>query len=819
MPRLLRQVTRRLGRSPGFAAIAVLTLAIGIGATAAIFAVADGVILKPLPYPDPDRLVGIWHTAPGVGIKELNASPSTYITYREEGKTFQDVGIWSTYSVSITGVAEPEQVAALFVTDGTLPILGVPPATGRWFTPKEDSPSGERTVMLTHGYWKRRFGGDPSVLGRRLQIDGDAHEVIGIMPERFRFLDERAEVILPLRLERSRFFLGNFSYLALGRLKPGVTIQQASADIARMIPIVGERFQAHQGLTRKMYEETRMAPNLRPLKNDVVRDAGNVVWVLMGTIAIVLLISCANVANLLLVRAEGRRQELTIRTALGASWLDTARELLVESLVLWGFGGLIGLGLAYAAVRALVTIAPAGLPRISEITIDPRVLLFTIAVSLVSGLIFGFLPVLRQSSTGIGLSLREGGRGLSHSRERHRMRNAFVVAQVALALVLLTGSGLMLRTAWQLRSVDPGFRAPQEVLTLRVSIPEAMASDPERAMRMHQAISERIATIPGVSGVGMASSITLDGSRSSDPIYAEGHHYDESKLPPIRRYKSLAPGFLATLGTPLVAGRDLTWTDIYDDRPVVLLSDNLARELWGSPALAVGKRVRESNKGRWREVIGVVGAERDQGLDQDPPKIVYWPVLVRQLWNFPVQMRRSLVYAIRSPRTGTPQLLDDVRKAVWAVNGDLPLARVRTLDEIYQRAMARTSFTLVILSLAGAMALLLGLIGIYGVLSYAVTQRTREIGIRMALGAQHGEVRRLFVRQGIVLAAIGAAIGLIASAGVTRFLASLLFGVDALDPLTFGATALVLVLAAAIASYVPARRATGVDPVEALRAE
>jgi predicted permease len=539
----------------------------------------------------------------------------------------------------------------------------------------------------------------------------------------------------------------------------------------------------------------------------------------MGAIGIVLMIACANVANLLLVRAEGRHQELAIRMALGADRRRIAADLLFESVSLGLAGGALGLGVAYGALRLLVALAPAGLPRLEEISINPWVLLFALAVSLLAGVLFGLIPVWKYAGPRTGVALRQGGRTLSHSRERHRARSTLVVAQVALAMVLLIGSGLMIRTFQALRQVQPGFTRPREVQTLRLYIPEAQVREAEQVVRMQQEILRKMAEIPGVSSVGFASSIPMDGNSGGDPVFPQDKPYAEGKLPPIRRFKFASPGFLHTMGNPLIAGRDFTWNDLYDEAPVAIVTENLAREYWREPAAALGKRIRNDLKGPWREIIGVAGDERDQGVDQKPPTTVYWPTLRRDMWGTGVSAQRNMTFAIRSRRTGSDSFLKEIRQAIWSVNPNLPLFEVHTLDEIYVKSMARTSFTLVMLALAGGMALLLGAVGMYGVISYSVSQRTREIGIRMALGARQGELTGMFVRHGLLLAAIGLAFGLGGAVALTRLMSSLLFAISPVDPLTYGAVALGLAAAAALASYAPSRRAAAVEPVEALRAE
>ena len=815
----LRYAVRRLRQSRGFTAVSMLTLALGIGATTAIFSVINGVLLKPLPYPHSENLVALWLTAPGVNIKDLNMAPSLYFIFGDESRVFQGVSLWSGDTSSVTGTGQPEEVPVLLATNRLLPLLDVRPALGREFTASDDDPKSEQTAMLSYGYWKSHFGGDRSVIGRRIVIDGEAHDVIGVLPASFQFMDRKFSLMMPLRFNRGKTYLGNFSWQGVGRLKPGVTLGQANADVARMLPMAAERFPPPPGYTAKMFDDARVAPNLKSLKDDLVGDIGNTLWVLMGTVGIVLLIACANVANLMLVRAEGRQQELAIRAALGAGWGRIARELLLESALLGVAGGALGLALADGALRMLATSGLTHLPRIHDISIDGWVVAFALGISLGASLIFGLIPVFRYARPRIANALRSGGRSLSESKERHRARSVLVVIQVALAMVLLVSSGLMIRTFEALRHVDPGFRGAQDVQTLRISIPDAQVKEPERVTRMEQDMVDKVAGVAGVSSVALTTSVPMSGENSNDPIYTADLPYHEGTLPPIRRYKWVSPGYFSTMGNRLIAGRDFTWGETDQHRAVAVISENMARELWHDPRAAIGKRIRSTLKDDWSEVIGVVSDERADGVDQKAPTIVFWPLLQKNFEGDGINCRRSVAFTIRTPRAGSRQLLRDLQRAIWSVNPNLPLADVSTLEEIYDKSLARTSFTLVLLTIAGGMALLLGVIGIYGVISYSVSQRTREIGIRLALGAPLQEVRGLFVRHGLVLSGIGAVCGLTVAFALTRLMKSLLFAVSPADPLTYVAVSGGLIVAAALASYLPARRASRVDPVEALRAE
>jgi predicted permease len=818
----LRQTLRRLGRAPLFTAITLITLAAGVGANTAIFSVLEGVLLKPLPYPKPEQLVGVWHTAPGVGIAELNMSPSIYFIDREQNTSFQDIGVYTDDSLSVTRAGEPEQVRGLDVTDGTLPLLGVTPILGRLFTRQDDSPGTPETALLSYGYWRQKFGGDTGVIGRTIVLDGKPREIIGVLPQGFHFLNEEdPAVVVPLKWDRNKVKLGNFSYRALARLRPGVTMAQASADMARLLPISIRSFPAPDGFSAKLFEKAGFAPSLRPLKQDVVGDVGNVLWVLMGSIAMVLLIACANVANLLLVRVEGRRQELAIRAALGAGWKRIATELMLESLILGLLGSALGLALAYGALRVLVATAPAGLPRIHEIGIDIPVLLFTLAIALFSSLLFGSIPIFKYAGARLNTGLREGGRALSQSREQHRARNVLVVVQVALALVLLICSGLMIRTFRALMHVPPGFVGPDTVQTFRFYVPESEVpeSQPERVVRMEQEALDKLAALPGVSLVSFSTSIPLDGNSSMDPVYAQDRTYAEGELAPIRRFKHVSPGFFSTLGTPMVAGRDLTWNEIYQKIPVAIISENFAREYWHDANNALGKRIRVGSSDNWAEIIGVVANTYDSGMNQDPPSSVYWPVMMEKFEGQKEMVRRGVSFAIRTPRAGSEAFLKEVRQAVWSVDSNIPVANAHTLGYFYKQSMARTAFTLIMLGVAGAMALLLGVVGIYGVIAYSVSQRTREIGIRMALGAQQKALTRMFVRHGLLLAGIGVSCGLVVAFAAMRLMSSLLFKVNPLDPLTYTAVTVGVIAIVCIACYLPSRRASNVDPIDALRAE
>jgi len=796
----VRYAARVFSQQPACAAAAVLTLALGIGATTAIFSVVYGVLLKPLPFPEPERLVSLQQIAPhGAG---TNHGPGTYLTYRENQQVFEAIGAWDPTEVSITGGGDPERVQGLLVSASTLPLLRVQPILGRAFGVGDDTPGAPCRVMLTHGYWQRRFGGADNVVGQQLVIDGRPVEVIGVLPASFTFLRTRPAIVLPMPLDANAPRFISFGFQALARLKPGVTLAQANADVARMISLLPPTF-----------ARLELRPNVRPLATDVIRNVGPILWILLAAVGVVLLIACGNVANLFLVRAEGRHQELAVRAALGASRGRIARALLSESVVLALAGGLLGVLLAQAAIGLLRTIAPAALPRVDDVGIDWMVLLFTVSVSVLSGALCGALTVIRFGTPRL-TALKEGGRSGSDGPGRHRTRDALVVGQVALALTLLIVSGLMIRTFIAMRQVDPGFTRPEEVQTFVLEIPESLISDPQQAVRTFEGVAEQLTRVPGVTSVGLSSSITMDGEDNGNYAAIEEFPDPEGTMVKLRRFKSVGPRYFETMGNRMVAGRSITWNDILEQRPVVIISEPLAREYWGEPAKALGKRLRGSSpRFQWREIIGVSASERDDGLTQPPTAIVYWPMLNESYeW-------RTMAYAVRSTRVGAPGFVRELEQAVWSVNPNLPLATVQTLEEIQASSMTQTSFALVMLGIAASVALLIGMVGIYGVVAYAAAQRTREIGVRMALGAQIGDVQKMFLRQGLWLTTIGIAIGIGIALMLTRVMSAFLFGVGPMDPITYAAVSAALAGMTLLATYLPAHRASRVDPVVALRAE
>jgi len=816
----LRYAARTLRRSPLFALVAVLTLAICSGADTAIFSVVDGVLLKPLPYPKPNELVAIWQNAPGAQFNggRLPTSASMFFTYAEQNRVFQRLGVWTPATASITGIGDPEEVPTVLVSDGLLPTLGITPLLGRSFSAGDFEPGAAPTALLTYGYWQRRFGGERSVIGRKITGNGVTAEIIGVMPNGFRVADARADLLIPMQFDRSGLMLPTFNYLGIARLKPGVTLAEANADVARMLPVWLSSWPPFPGGDARFYSDVwKIGPALTPLKQDVIGSIGNVLWVVMGTIATVLLIACANLTNLLLVRGQGRERELAVRAALGGGAWRIARGLMLESLMLGLVGGVLGLAVAFAALKPLLALAPAGLPRIDGISLDGRAVAFAVGVSLVAGLALGLIPALKYAAPRVATALH-GARAASQGRESRRAQSVLVVLQVALALVLLVSSGLMIRTFLALRSVEPGFTHAAELQTFRLSIPAELVSEPDRVMRMEKEILDTLAAIPSVGSASLASSMVMDGVRSAaNVVSVEGVTGDPTAPAPLRRFRFVSPEFLATMGTRLVVGRDITWPEAYEGAPVAMISENFARELFGQPAAALGKRINGVDS-RWHEIVGVVQDVRDDGVAQPAPVIVYWPPY-NPGSSFGGPVVRGMTIVLRSPLAGTAALMQQVQRAVWSVNAALPLASPRTMQDVYAVSLARTTFTLMMLATAGGVALALAVVGLYGVLSYAASLRRREIAIRVALGAQDHHVRRTFLNYGVGLALIGVVLGCVAAAAVTQLMTSLLSEVTPLDPLTYAVAATLLIAVAVIASYVPARRASAVDPAQLLAAE
>ncbi len=811
---------RRLRRAPLFTGIALTTLAVAVGANTVIFSVVNGVLLKPLSYPNPDRLIAVDTSSQQIGLEKIGIAPSLYFVYREQNTTLADIGAYDDDELDVTGAGAPEHIRVLDVTDGTLPLLGVRPVLGRLFTRQDDSPGAAQTVVLTYSYWQKHCGGASSVIGSSITAGGVRREIIGVLPQTFHFLDQKdASLILPMQWDRATTTLGSFDGNAIARLKPGVSVQQATADLERLLPVVARSFPLPAGLSADFFQSLHYTPTLIPLKGEVVGSVENVLWILLASTILVLLVACANVANLLLVRVEGRHHEFAIRYAIGAARKGISADILFESSLLGLTGSLIGLLLASGAMRVLVGLGAVNIPRIRDIGITPSVLLFIVAIAVSATLVIACVPILKSTSPHPISGLREGGRGVGDGRKGQATRKALVMIQVALSVVLLICSGLMIRTFRAMMHVSPGFTSPETVQTFGFYIPEIQIPDtsPERVIRMDEAIVQKIASIPGVSSVSIGRSVPMDGNNANNPVYVQNRISEATEVPPARRFNYVAPGFFATLGTRLLTGRDFTWTDTYEKRPVAIVSKSFASQYWHRPQDALGQRIRVVSTDPWREIIGVSENVHYDGVEKPPPSMVYWPLMMDDFAGRKQRLQRASVFVVRNQLAGTQSLMKAIQQQVSMVNPDVPLANSEPLGYLYTQSMARTTFTLVMLCVSGGIALLLGTVGIYGVMAYSVSRRTREIGIRMALGAQRGAVVGEFVRQGMLLTVLGIAIGLVIALATTRFMSALLFGVSAEDPITYITITWAVVIAALLACYLPSRRAAGIDPLLALR--
>jgi putative ABC transport system permease protein len=809
-----RHALRMIRLNPAFSTAAILSLALGIGANTAIFAVVNAVLIRPLPYPQPEALAGVFNSGviQGEIFNDMGLGPGMYAALKQHSAAFQEFGVWSSGAATVTGTGDPEQIKTVWMTQGVLPALGIHPSLGREFSIGDDTPGTPETVILSHSYWLRRFGGDERVLGRKVVIDFVPRQVIGVMPRTFRFLDLSPDVLIPQRFAKADLRFEPFSYSGIARLKPGITVDLANKDTARILnQIIPENI-------RFFVEQAQFKPNLRPLKSDVTGDITTALGVLMGALSLVFLLVCANVANLVLIRAQGRTQEFAIRVALGAGWGRIARELLVESLTVGLLGGVCGTLLAYVSVQMLKAQQLATIPRLAEVSLDATTLAFGFTCSIVGSVLFGLVAILKCGLPGKILNAR----GMSTDFGQLRAQNVLVVAQVALASILLVASGLLIRSYVALHGVHPGFTEPERIQTLRVAIPETQVAEPEKVARLQADIIESVSRLPGVKAAAFADGLPMEADHRNGMIIAVKDKFVSGQPPPNRDVKYISPGLFAALGTRLVAGRNFTWEDVSKHRLVAIVSENMARETWGTPTAALGKELKQGALGNtWFEVVGVVENVHDDGANKQAPAIVYFRSGVYdpdQPGRKP-SIRRGLTLAIRSSRAGTQSFLRELATAIHLVSPTLPLAQVRTFNDVYRHSMARTSFMLILLGIAGLMALLLAIIGVYGVLAYAVGKRRREVSIRVALGAQPNQVKNLFVRRGILLACAGSVVGLAAAMGLSRWVSSLLFGVTTLDPATYIASGLIVSAAALIASYVPARRASLVDPMESLRAD
>jgi predicted permease len=793
----LRYGARTLAKSPAFAAVAVLSLALGIGANTAIFSVVDAVLLRPLPYRDPARLVAVLHD----GWKPV--APANFLDWREQNRTFEAMAAAQVWGPSLTGRDRPEELHALRLSANMFRVLGVEPSLGRTFAEGEDEPGRDRVVVLGDGIWRRRFGADPRIVGQTVTLDGESYTVVGVMPHGFQFAPfwaTKAELWSPLALGARASDRRGQSLRVFARLKDGVTREQAQADMEAINRRLAEAYpEANKGLT----------VSVDSLHEKAVGRARPALLLLLGAVGFVLLIACANVANLMLARGAARRKEMAVRLALGASRLRVVRQLLTESVMLALLGGAAGLLIAVWGVAALVALGPEVLPRAQGVGLDARVLSFTLALSVATGLLFGLAPALQTTKPDLNESLKDRSRGATAGRKRDRVRRLLVVAEVALSLVLLVGGGLMLRSFLRLTSVDPGFD-PRGVLTMTVPLNgSGHKTDAERAAFFEQLLTQ-VRALPGVKSASAINHLPLGGDVWTLGFKVEGQPEPPPGQKPGAVYRVILPDYFRAMGAALVEGRDFDARDDARGAAVVIVNESLARAAW--PGLdPLGKRITVSDETNPREVVGVVRDLKQGEWAAEPKPEMYLP-------HAQAASPSGMTLVVRA--AGDPlKLAPAVQSRVWAIDKSLPVSGVMSMEEVISGAVGPQRLNALLLGVFAAAALLLAVVGIYGVMSYTVAERTHEIGLRMALGAEGRDVLRMVVGQGLALASVGLAVGLAGALALTRLMSGLLYGVSATDPLVFGGVALVLTLAALLASYLPARRATKVDPMVALRYE
>ena len=803
----VRYAFRTLRKNPGFTAIVLLTLALGIGANAAIFSVVNGVLLRPMPYHDADRLMVIWGDLHRAGVNEIPTSAGEFVDYRDRSHAFEQLAAYDTLGFNLTGNGEPERVEGAVVTASLFPLLGVSAQVGRTLLREEEEPGRGNVVMLSHALWTRRFNANPAIVGRSVQLDGKLVQVVGVMPASFQFPDHTIDLWTPIVFDADAVSdnnRGSHGYTVIARIKAGLTREQAQADLAG----VTSTFKAeHPDNYRSGF-----SARLRPLQDEIVGDTGRPLLVLLSAVALVLLIACANVANLLLARAASRRKEIALRTALGASRGRLVRQLLTESVLVSLIGGVIGLVIAAWGVQLLIALAPDSIPRLQEVGVDRRVALFTMVVSFASGLLFGLAPALRASRLSLNDALKEGGRS-SDVGTRGPMGRVLVVSEVALSLVVLVVAGLLIRSFARLQDVQPGFDS-SSLATLRLSLPPSRYSF-EQGDRFFDELFVRLRSSPDVTGVAATSALPFSGTGGSRSFQIEGRRVERPQDQPEEQIRFVTDGYFTMMGIPIISGREFNRRDTLAGVRVAVANDALARKHWPNEH-AIGKRVSFSERDpQWYEIVGVVGDVKHRGLDVADRAELYIP---HRQPLFAGATVRPMYLAVRAPSEPLAAVAA-VRRELKRLDPDQPISDVRTMDERIGRSLSSRRFSTVLLGVFASLALTLAAVGIYGIVAYSVTERTHEIGVRLALGAQRRDVIAMVVGQGMTMTAAGTAIGVAAALMLTRLMSTLLFGVSAVDPATFLAIPCLLIAVALVACYVPARRATRVDPLQALRSE
>jgi len=798
----LRYSVRMLLKKPSFTAIAVLALAIGIGANTAIFSVVNAILLRPLPYKNFERVSMIWMDNPKLGVTEDWHSYPNYLDFKEQNQSYEDMAAFNTRSFNLTGAGDPVRILGVSTTASLFSVLGIDPMLGQAFTETEEEPGKDLVVVLSYGLWQRRFGGDRGIIGQPINMNGVNRTVLGVMPASFSFPDKQTELWIPLALApQGRQARNLIMYKAVGRLKPGITVAQAQQDMGAIAKRLDDE-----------YSKSGYGINLILLRDQETKGLKTALLILLGAVGFVLLIACANVANLLLARAAMREKEIAIRLALGAGRVRIVRQLLTESLVLGAIGGAVGLLLAVWGLDALIALAPADVPHLDQTGIDLRVLLFTLVVSLLTGLIFGVVPALQASSPDLNDALKEGGRGAGGGTRAIRIRNVLVVSEIALSLVLLVGAGLLIRSFIRLQQFELGFN-PENLLTMRIQLPGSKYRDGKQVSSFYQQLLERIEAVPGVQSAGAISSVFLTDTPSSTNFTIEGRPIPVGAEAIEVPLDSVSPSYFKVMGIPLLQGREFDERDVGGAPPVAIINQTFARRFFANED-PIGKRYVYGTPGpdnnQWITIVGVVGDMRRTGFDRPVRPETFLPE------GQASENRLTIVARVQ----GEPSALAGaMRSEVWVIDKDQSVYDIKTMRQILSEMLSQRRFNMLLLGIFAAVALTLAAMGIYGVMSYAVAERTHEIGLRMALGAQAGDVLNLIVRQGMLLVATGLLVGLVASFALTRLMSTLLYGVSATDPLTFIAIPVVLTGVALGACFVPARRAIKVDPMVALRYE
>jgi predicted permease len=802
----VRLAIRSLRKQPRFTLVASLTLALGIGAVTAIFSVVNGVLLEPLPYPNASRLVNIWSTAPGLGYDQFEVSPDIFKFYKDNATVFEDMALSQQRRATLSRQGGPEVLDAAVTSASYFPTLGASFPVGRSYTAAEDAPTAPQVAVISYRLWKRAFNGDRAVLDQPVRINSEPMQIVGVAPL---WMDRQGspDIWMPTRFPADEFPKGSFGWDVIARLKPGITPAQATTHLEPLVTRAMELITSDN--YRAFLTNGRYRPLVHSMKEDIVGDAVRPLWILLGTVGMVLLIACANVANLCLIRAESRQREIGVRLALGGARSTLIRSLMTEAVVLALLGAVAGVVVARLAVPALIRLAPATIPRLEDVRVSAMALFVAIGLAAVSAVIFGLVPAIRYTRVSVLAALRHGGRSTTDSPSRHRGRSVLVAVQTAMAMVLLIGSGLMARSFVRMMHVDAGFD-PRGLTTTRVSLPPQAFRQPKDFARVSRQLVDQFAQIPGVTAVAATSNLPIDSGGSGTAFEVEGHPTAPGQLPPIVQYQVVTPGYFGTMHTGIRSGRDLEWRDAAS----LVVNKVVAERLWPGEN-PIGRRVRRANgpggpTPPWLTVVGLVDNIRQRSLRQPAEGEFYFPP------EAGIDVIPALSFVIRAPRSAVTAEI--VRTSVRAISQDMPIASVRPMTEVIDRSVVQFSFTMLTLGIAAAVALLLGAIGLYSVLSYAVSLQTREIGVRLALGAPQSRVMRTIVARGAVICAIGVAIGGAGAFALTRMLSSLLFETAPLDPVTFGGTAVAILLVALLASYLPARRAAAISPMESMRA-